>query len=183
MTKARVAILISGTGSNMAALIYASRATSCPYEVVLVTGDKPDAPGLTLAEAALPRFQAAIEGVAAEAGVAALLQPAIDSDGSLPADALDIAHAIALRDGGAWGQGYPEPAFDDEFSLLDFKPVGERHLGLRVQREGRTLTAMHFGGWDGTPPSARMRLVYRLTPDDWRGGEAIQLIVLHRAPA
>lgn len=141
------------------------------------------AAGLTLAEAALPRFQAAIEGVAAEAGVAALLQPAIDSDGSLPADALDIAHAIALRDGGAWGQGYPEPAFDDEFSLLDFKPVGERHLRLRVQREGRTLTAMHFGGWDGTPPSARMRLVYRLTPDDWRGGEVIQLIVLHRAPA
>jgi phosphoribosylglycinamide formyltransferase-1 len=49
--KARVAILISGTGSNMAALIYAARADSCPYEVVLVTGDRPDAPGLALAEA------------------------------------------------------------------------------------------------------------------------------------
>ena len=51
MTKARVAILISGTGSNMAALIYASRAEACPYEIVLVTGDKPDAPGLALHEA------------------------------------------------------------------------------------------------------------------------------------
>lgn len=51
MTKARVAILISGTGSNMAALIYAARADNCPYEVVLVTGDKPEAPGLILAEA------------------------------------------------------------------------------------------------------------------------------------
>ena len=49
--RARVAVLISGTGSNMAALIYASRADNCPYEIVLVTGDNPDAPGLALAEA------------------------------------------------------------------------------------------------------------------------------------
>ncbi|WP_294172807.1 phosphoribosylglycinamide formyltransferase [uncultured Sphingomonas sp.] len=49
--RARVAVLISGTGSNMAALIYASRAEDCPYEIVLVTGDNPDAPGLALAEA------------------------------------------------------------------------------------------------------------------------------------
>jgi phosphoribosylglycinamide formyltransferase-1 len=49
--RARVAVLISGTGSNMAALIYASRAEDCPYEIVLVTGDDPEAPGLALAEA------------------------------------------------------------------------------------------------------------------------------------
>jgi len=51
VSRARVAILISGRGSNMAALIYAARADDCPYEVALVTGDKPDAPGLALAEA------------------------------------------------------------------------------------------------------------------------------------
>jgi len=49
--RSRVAVLISGRGSNMAALIYAARADDCPYEVVLVTGDNPEAPGLTLAEA------------------------------------------------------------------------------------------------------------------------------------
>ena len=49
--RTRVAILISGRGSNMAALIYAARAADCPYEVALVTGDKADAPGLALAEA------------------------------------------------------------------------------------------------------------------------------------
>lgn len=49
--RAKVAILISGRGSNMAALIYAARADDCPYEIALVTGDKPDAPGLALAEA------------------------------------------------------------------------------------------------------------------------------------
>ena len=35
----------------MAALIYAARADDCPFEIALVTGDRPDAPGLDLAEA------------------------------------------------------------------------------------------------------------------------------------
>ena len=37
--RSRVAVLISGRGSNMAALIYASRADDCPYEVAMVSGD------------------------------------------------------------------------------------------------------------------------------------------------
>lgn len=49
--KARVAILISGRGSNMAALIYAAKASDCPYEVALVTGDKPQALGFAVAKA------------------------------------------------------------------------------------------------------------------------------------
>jgi len=44
-------VLISGRGSNMAALIYASRADNSCYEVVLVTGDRPDAEGLEIARA------------------------------------------------------------------------------------------------------------------------------------
>ncbi len=49
--KARVGVLISGRGSNMAALIYASRADDCPYEIVLVAANDPAAPGLALATA------------------------------------------------------------------------------------------------------------------------------------
>ena len=49
--RSRVAVLISGRGSNMAALIYAARADDCCFEVALVTGDKPGAPGLKLAQA------------------------------------------------------------------------------------------------------------------------------------
>lgn len=49
--KAKVAVFISGTGSNMAALLYASRVADCPYEIVLVASNDTDAPGLRLAEA------------------------------------------------------------------------------------------------------------------------------------
>jgi formyltetrahydrofolate-dependent phosphoribosylglycinamide formyltransferase len=51
MTRAKVAVLISGSGTNMAALLYASRAEDCPYEIVLVASNNPDAGGLSLAEA------------------------------------------------------------------------------------------------------------------------------------
>ncbi len=51
MARARVAVLISGRGSNMAALIYAAKHLDCPFEIVLVASNDPDAAGLTLAEA------------------------------------------------------------------------------------------------------------------------------------
>ena len=51
MTRAKVAVFISGSGTNMAALLYASRADDCPYEIVLVASNRADAAGLKLAEA------------------------------------------------------------------------------------------------------------------------------------
>lgn len=51
MPKAKVAILISGTGTNMAALLYGAKHPEAPYEIVLVASNNPDAPGLALAAA------------------------------------------------------------------------------------------------------------------------------------
>jgi len=45
---------------------------------------------------------------------------------------------------------------------------------------GRSFNAIQFGGWDGVAPGARVRVVYRLEPDSYRGGDAIQLVVVHR---
>lgn len=47
----RVAVLISGAGSNMAALIDAAAAPDTPFEVVLVVSNKADAGGLAVAAA------------------------------------------------------------------------------------------------------------------------------------
>ena len=50
--RTRVAVLISGTGSNMAALVEAARAADCPWEVALVLSNRPEACGLATAAAA-----------------------------------------------------------------------------------------------------------------------------------
>ena len=44
-------MLISGSGTNMAALLYAAKAADCPYEIVLVASNNPEASGLELAKA------------------------------------------------------------------------------------------------------------------------------------
>ena len=51
MPRAPVAVLVSGAGTNMAALLYAGRTGDSPYEIVLVASNNPDAPGLRLAQA------------------------------------------------------------------------------------------------------------------------------------
>jgi phosphoribosylglycinamide formyltransferase-1 len=51
MSRKRVAILISGRGSNMAALIEAAKDKTYPAEIALVVSNRPDAGGLLIAQA------------------------------------------------------------------------------------------------------------------------------------
>lgn len=51
LKKVRTAILISGRGSNMQALVEAARAADYPAEIALVASNRPEAPGLAWAEA------------------------------------------------------------------------------------------------------------------------------------
>ena len=48
-TRTRVAVLISGRGSNMRALIEAAKAPDFPGEIALVVSSRMDAPGLGVA--------------------------------------------------------------------------------------------------------------------------------------
>ena len=52
MSRKRVAVLISGRGSNMAALIEAAKDKNYPAEIVLVVSNRPDAGGLDVARVA-----------------------------------------------------------------------------------------------------------------------------------
>jgi phosphoribosylglycinamide formyltransferase-1 len=52
MSRKRVAVLISGRGSNMAALIEAAKDKSFPAEIALVVSNRPDVGGVAVARAA-----------------------------------------------------------------------------------------------------------------------------------
>lgn len=49
MARKRVAVLISGRGSNMVALIEAAKAKDYPADITLVVSNRPDAPGIAYA--------------------------------------------------------------------------------------------------------------------------------------
>jgi formyltetrahydrofolate-dependent phosphoribosylglycinamide formyltransferase len=50
--KTKVAVLISGRGSNMEALVRAAQDPACPFQIALVLSNKPEAGGLVTAAAA-----------------------------------------------------------------------------------------------------------------------------------
>lgn len=143
------------------------------------------AAGLSLELVDLPAFQRAFEACAREQLSPDLLQDVILTDGAIAPQDCGIAAALALRDGGPWGQGFPEPVFDDVFEVVSWRAVGAQHLKLELAWPGtrQRIDAIHFGGLGDTPPGPRERIAFRLQPDDWRGGDAVQLIVVHREAA
>ena len=82
MAKAKVAVMLSGTGTTMTSLLYASRLPDCPYEIVLVVSNKPEARGLTVAAAeGVPTFAHSHKGMSREAHEA-IMQDALLASGA-----------------------------------------------------------------------------------------------------
>lgn len=139
------------------------------------------AAGLSLQSAQLESFVAAFESQAEAMVDPALLRRELISDGVLEPEEMTHALARALRDAGPWGQGFPEPLFDDAFDVLDFRQVGHGHLKLTLRRDANAppVAAIQFGGWNGSPPPPRVRIAYQLEPDDYRDRAGVQLLIRH----
>jgi len=106
------------------------------------------------------------------------------TDGALAAADLGLELAEVLRAGGPWGQGFPEPLFDGEFELVERRVVKERHLRLELAAPGggAPLAAIAFGIADTErdPRGARrVRAVYRLDVNEYRGRRSAQLVIEH----
>jgi single-stranded-DNA-specific exonuclease len=92
----------------------------------------------------------------------------LHTDGELGATEFEPATALALREGGPWGAGFPEPIFDGRFDVVEAKVVADRHLKLRVRvPSGPTLDAIVFRHFDARAPLAvqsgdSVELVYRM---------------------
>jgi single-stranded-DNA-specific exonuclease len=140
------------------------------------------AAGLSLRSECLDAFtEQFVAAVEAQAD-ASCFEAVCETDGELAAQDLSLASAETLRFAGPWGQQFPEPRFDGEFALLEQRLVGERHLKMRLRATpgAEPLDAIAFGvdteRWPD-PAVQRLRLVYRLDVNEWRGRRSLQLIV------
>ncbi len=139
------------------------------------------AAGVTLAPAGLPAFTEAFDREvrrrAGPEGLAGVLM----TDGLLAPEEMVLSVADALREGGPWGQGFPEPIFDGEFQLVSRRVFAERHLrlGLRLPGAGRTVDAVSFNALDEPWPreGGAVRIAYRLDVDEWQGARNVRLVV------
>ena len=143
------------------------------------------AAGLSVRESHLDAFRLAFVEQAQRLLSPELLEAECLSDGGLEPRDFNRGLAESLRAAGPWGQGFPEPVFDNIFDVLEWRVLGGRHLklSLRPEQGGTAVSAIHFGGWRGEAPPARLHAAYQLEPDDFRGRRDVQLLLRHWLPA
>jgi single-stranded-DNA-specific exonuclease len=138
------------------------------------------AAGLTLNRENLPAFQAGLGQAVQVTLGGAELAVEILTDGSLGSGDLNLDTALMLENAGPWGQHFPEPLFDGAFDVLESRVVGGSHLKMIVQDSngGEPLDAIAFNRLpEDLPKSGRVRLLYRLGINRWRGQASCQLLV------
>ncbi len=141
------------------------------------------AAGLTLERQHLAEFEAQFTAVLRDNVPEHLLQPVLFSDGELPAEQMNLDIAKLLREGGPWGQKFPEPLFEGEFTIVSQRIVGERHLKLVLAHpDNREMLfdAIAFNIDPGLWPNnglKSVRVVYKLDVNSYRGRESAQLMI------
>jgi single-stranded-DNA-specific exonuclease len=148
---------------------------------------------MTLPEERFETFRSAFAQEIAACADPDALRGVIHSDGELPPAELSLETARALRGAGPWGNGFPEPVFDGEFTIADARVVGGKHLKLQLRaaavagaaaHAGAALDAIAFGHGaaldvGGLRPGARIDLAYRLEVNEYNGAEQMQLNCQH----
>jgi single-stranded-DNA-specific exonuclease len=149
-------------------------------DLILKFGGHAMAAGLSIKQANFEQFQFIFNDLAGKWLKAEDLQSIILSDGELAINHLTLNFAEQLRDAGPWGQNFPEPLFDDTFSLVQQRIVGEKHLKLVVEKQGVVLDGIAFNIDVSLWPNANVRqvhLAYRLDVNEFRGKRTVQLMV------
>jgi single-stranded-DNA-specific exonuclease len=149
------------------------------------------AAGLTLGRENLERFARAFDEEVMRWLGGCPSGDCVETDGELAAHEIALDTAAALREGGPWGQAFPEPCFDGLFAVRTARVVGEKHLKMWVElpRARRTFDAIAFNHLEepaaraGELPCGEARLVYRLDINEYQGERRLQLLVDHVLPA
>ena len=151
-------------------------------ELVLKFGGHAMAAGLTIPLQHFIEFQQRFAEEIGRHVTKEALRGQIDSDGKLEQQYLTLPTAELIRQAGPWGQGFPEPLFDDIFQLVDQRIVGERHLKVTVQLPGSQyfIDGIAFNVDCAIWPDyhcQKVHLAYRLDINEYQGRRKLQLLI------
>lgn len=134
------------------------------------------AAGLSLKENRLEDFRQALDIAIGELCDPACFDPVLACDGGLQTNELSMNTVREIQDQ-VWGSGFPAPLFVDAFEVRHQRLLDKGHLKLELSLQGRSISAIWFGRRQ--PLEGPAWLAYEIQSDDWRGGDAIQLLVRH----
>ncbi len=151
-------------------------------DLIIKFGGHAMAAGLSIKQKNFEKFQTLFNDLAGKWLKAEDLQSIILSDGELALSNLTLAFAEQLREAGPWGQNFPEPLFDDTFTLVQQRIVGEKHLKILVEKQGEVFDGIAFNvdvkAWPNSQ-AKHVHLAYRLDVNEFRGKRTVQLMVEH----
>ena len=114
-----------------------------------------------------------------------LLENLILSDGELEAEFFTEEIAVLIRQAAPWGQSFQAPVFDNEFTVVNQRVVGQQHLKLTLRVGNKKLEAIAFRQLvpgQTMPSYKKIRAVYQLDINEFRGIKTLQLIIQHIQP-
>jgi len=145
------------------------------------------AAGLTLNKSDFEAFKQCFVDVVANSLSERDLINELMTDGELSTSDFDLTLAELLRFSGPWGQQFPEPLFDNIFTVLEWRIVGEKHLKLKLLPENskQSIDAIAFNTTNEQlgENSDIIRAVYRLDVNVFRNNKSLQLMIEYLEPA
>lgn len=143
------------------------------------------AAGLTIDEKNFEVFKKAFLEVVSTLLQDVDLENKILCDGELKQENFNVDFAAILKEGGPWGQHFPEPIFANRFKVADQRLVGEKHLKLNLLLGNQFIDAIYFNVDLKAWPNYRCEAVlaaYRLDVNEFRGKRNVQLLIDYLEP-
>jgi len=146
------------------------------------------AAGLTITRSSYDKFADAFNTEVKRAVNGVLPSRQYLTDGSLSDTERSLSNAQLLSDICPWGQDFPQPLFDDLFTVESSRVVGHAHLQLRLRSSdddskhsdtGQVFNAIAFNQSDEFGVGELIRVVYALTVNHYRGRQSLQLNAQH----
>jgi single-stranded-DNA-specific exonuclease len=171
--------LIKGSGRSIAGLHLRDAldlVTKLQPDLIIKFGGHAMAAGLSIRADDFARFKQTFEQVVQSLINAETLQEVMETDGALEVNEMTLQTAEMLSHQ-VWGQGFPPPLFYDDFEVLQQRILGEKHLKLRLQKQGQQFEAIYFQHADLLPTP--VTLAFALQVNEFNGTRNLQLQVVH----
>lgn len=171
--------LLKGSGRSIAGLHLRDAldlVTKQHPQLIIKFGGHAMAAGLSIREADFLAFQQAFEAVTRTLLNEADLQAVMETDGNLSANEISLQTAQILASQ-AWGQGFAQPLFYDDFKVINQRLVGEKHSKLILEKDQKRFDAIYFNCSDDLPET--ITAVYAMEANEYKGLQTVQLQIKH----
>ncbi len=151
--------------------------------LLITYGGHSKAAGVTINEDRFLEFESILQKIVTKTLENKQIDNNIYTDASLLSYEFDIDNANFIKNFEVWGQGVPEPIFNNTFHIKQVKLAGNNHAKMLLIEENsnKTIEAIAFGKYDKYCKLSNdwHNIAYRLTTNYWQGRTTLFLIVLH----